>query len=135
MIIFRYLEIENCAPSVGKCTGYWDLASRQRLVDLGAADVKEPKRDFVKRVVAVPGDVLEVRGNVLYVNGEPLANAPVRDSQKRNIPAQVPPDSYFVLGDNRTSSLDSRDWGPVPSELLIGRGWLSYWPPAQWNVL
>ncbi len=96
---------------------------------------RDPSRDFVKRVIAVPGDKLEVKDNVLYVNGEKLENAPVRTSQKRNIPSEVPPESYFVMGDNRRSSLDSRDWGSVPAELLIGRGWVSYWPLDRWNIL
>ena len=96
---------------------------------------QDPSRDFVKRVIAVPGDTLEVKDNVLYVNGVELDNAPVRTTQKENIPSEVPPDHYFVMGDNRRSSLDSRDWGPVPSELLIGRGWVSYWPLDRWNLL
>ena len=96
---------------------------------------RDPTRDFVKRVIAVPGDALEVKDNVLYVNGDKLDNAPVRTSQKKNIPSVVPPDSYFVMGDNRRSSLDSRDWGPVPSDLLIGRGWVSYWPLDRWHIL
>ena len=135
VVIFRYVEIEDCAPDLRGCTGSWDLASRLRLIEHGAARAREPVRDFVKRVAAVPGDVLEVRDRVLHVNGERLDNAPVRSSQEVNIPAVVPPDSYFVMGDNRGSSLDSRDWGLVPSELLIGRGWVSYWPLDRWNVL
>ena len=135
VVIFRYLEIEDCLPNPRGCTGSWDLASRVRLVEHGAAAVKEPGRDFVKRVVAVPGDVLEVSDQVLHVNGERLESAHVRSGQEANVPDVVPQDSYFVLGDNRASSLDSRDWGPVPSDLLIGRGWLSYWPLNRWNVL
>ena len=96
---------------------------------------RDPSRDFVKRVIAVPGDKLDVKDNVLYVNGEMLENAPVRTSQKKNIPPEILPGSYFVMGDNRRSSLDSRDWGSVPSELLIGRGWVTYWPLDRWNLL
>ena len=96
---------------------------------------RDPSRDFVKRVIAVPGDALEVKDNVLYVNGVREDNAPIRTAQRKNVPDHVPPDSYFVLGDNRRSSLDSRDWGPVPSDHLIGRGWVSYWPLDRWNTL
>ena len=96
---------------------------------------RDPSRDFVKRVIAVPGDTLEVKDNVLYVNGVELDNAPVRTSQKKNIPSEVPPDSYFVMGDNRRSSNDSRDWGVVPGDNIIGKGWLSYWPMNRFNVL
>ena len=96
---------------------------------------RDPSRDFVKRVIAVPGDTLEVQGHVLYVNGVALDNAPVSTAQEKNVPSVVPPDYYFVMGDNRRSSLDSRDWGPVPSDLLIGRGWVSYWPLDRWNIL
>ena len=96
---------------------------------------RNPSRDFVKRVIAIPGDTLEVKDNVLYVNGVKLENAVVHTAQKKNIPPEVPPDSYFVLGDNRGRSSDSRDWGPVPSDLLIGRGWVRYWPLDLWDTL
>ena len=96
---------------------------------------RDPTRDFVKRVIAVPGDTLEVRDNALFVTGVKIENALVRASQEVNIPAKVPPDSYFVMGDNRRSSNDSRDWGVVPNDNIIGRGWVSYWPVNRFSVL
>ena len=96
---------------------------------------RDQSRDFVKRVVGVPGDRLTVEGRQLFVNGEVLEGTSVSEGNRSNIPDQVPPDTYFVLGDNRRSSLDSRDWGPVPAANIIGRAWISFWPFDRWHTL
>lgn len=97
---------------------------------------KDPNRDFIKRVVALPGETVEIRGGVLYVNGAPMeepfvANHPSYTFER----TRVPPANYFVLGDNRNNSSDSHVWGMVPEENIIGRAWLRYWPPNNWGVL
>jgi signal peptidase I len=96
----------------------------------------DPTRDFVKRVIGIPGDVVEIDTGVVSVNetrlDEPYVTHPDRKSMVRTV---VPPDTYFVLGDNRRASNDSRAWGPVPTDLVIGRGWLSYWPLNRWHTL
>ena len=104
------------------------------------------ERRFVKRIVGVPGDVVEIRQNgeygQVYVNGEKLEESylidPPRCAMDPRCPMkayEVPTDSYFVLGDNRLSSDDSRRWGEVPAENIIGRAWISLWPLTRWHTL
>lgn len=89
----------------------------------------DPKAALIKRVVAGPGDQVEVRDGALWRNGAP---APVDWSaepmQYRLAPLTVPPDHLLVLGDNRNASLDSHLWGPLPQEAVIGTAVLRYWP-------
>ena len=93
---------------------------------------RDPSRDFVKRVIGVPGDVVEIERGTVILNGEELDEPYLERNDRSNMDAQtVPPDSYFVLGDNRRASNDSRDWGFVPSEQIVGRAWFGYWPFDQ----
>lgn len=89
---------------------------------------RDDTRDFVKRVIAIPGDVLSVIEQQLYVNGKLQLGVTVNEHNLRNIPNQVSASTYFVVGDNRTLSNDSRNWGPVPSENIIGEAWMIFWP-------
>ena len=92
----------------------------------------DPSRSFVKRVIGVPGDTIEIKDGRVFLNGE-LSHEPyVEHKGRRNMkPTVVPADSYFVMGDNRSASDDSRNWGAVPAENVIGRAWVSYWPPDR----
>ena len=96
----------------------------------------DPSRDFVKRVIGIPGDTVEIRRGEVFVNGVSLDEPYVvnRDTGNER-PFNVDEDTYYVLGDNRRSSLDSRDWGTVPAENIVGRGWLRYWPLDGAQVL
>ena len=90
-------------------------------------------RDFIKRVIGEPGDVVEARQGMVYIDGRPhrepyLENRDFNDSLP---PVVVPKGRYFVMGDNRPTSQDSRDWGTVAEEQIIGKAWLSYWPLDQ----
>ena len=97
---------------------------------------RDPSRDFVKRVIGVPGDVVEIKQGRVFLNGEeidePYVTHPDRGSMA---PRSIPENSFFVLGDNRRASNDSRDWGTVPAELIIGRAWVSYWPLDRLTTL
>jgi len=85
---------------------------------------------LIKRVVGLPGETVEIRNGIVHINGQPLEE-PFLDVQTR--PGRdnhlvVPPLHVYVLGDNRDHSNDSRSFGPVPIENIVGRAWLSYWP-------
>ena len=89
----------------------------------------DPARDFVKRVIGLPGEAVTVARGRVYINSvllaEPYLPAYSDDSTE---PYLVPPNSYYVMGDNRSHSNDSRHWGPVPAANIIGQVWFGYWP-------
>ena len=88
-----------------------------------------PSRDFVKRVMALPGETVEIRQGVVFINGEPQEEPYVTHASKFiRAPVTLGPDEYYVLGDNRRASNDSRDWGPVPLENIVGKALVIYWP-------
>ena len=89
----------------------------------------DPSQDLVKRVIGLPGDVIEIQEGYVVRNGQRLPETYVFNRDRRTISeVTVPSDSYYVLGDNRRRSTDSRDWGFVPGGHIIGRVWFSYWP-------
>lgn len=91
---------------------------------------QDHSRDFVKRVIGEPGDVIEIRDGRVFVNDQALEESAYIDasSQSDFSPTIVPPDHYFVMGDNRDASSDSRSFGPVPRSLIIGRVWFRWYP-------
>ena len=93
----------------------------------------DPSRDFVKRVIAVPGDSVEIRNGNVFVNDKALEETYTLDDPRgiTMIEQVMGPDEYFVLGDNRLQSNDSKNWGPVPLENIIGKVWVSYWPLSE----
>ena len=88
--------------------------------------------DYIKRVIGVPGDTVEVRQGVVYVNGVRLNEPYIKAVPSYSLaPETIPQDNYFVLGDNRGNSNDSHNGWVVPKQNLVGKVWLSIWPPAS----
>ena len=98
---------------------------------------RNPNEDYVKRVIALPGETVQVIRGQVYVNDELIEEPfePTPGSYTMPSPITVPEDQVFVLGDNRNNSNDSHNWGPLPIENIVGRAWVSYWPPAMWGII
>ncbi len=101
---------------------------------------RDPERDFIKRVIGLPGETLEVRGGTVHIDGEPLdepwlrqpgsasaAGAAVIPRRDNHGPVAIPAGHYFMMGDNRGNSEDSRVWGPLPGDHIKGRAVVLYW--------
>lgn len=97
----------------------------------------DPDSDLlIKRVIGLPGDRVEIRLGQVIINGDPLDESYItRPTYGDYGPVDVPPLHIFVLGDNRGFSNDSRAFGALPLDSIIGRAWISYWPPGQWGVV
>ncbi len=92
--------------------------------------------DFIKRVIALPGDTVEVKNGAVYINGVRLDEPYIKSPPSYNMAEmKVPEDSYFVLGDNRNNSNDSHYGWLLPRENIIGKAWLSTWPPDNWGLV
>jgi signal peptidase I len=106
-------------------------------------DQPDPDEDtgtnFIKRVVALPGDTVSIDHGHPVVNGKVAQESFIRPcptGNACNLPGTItiPPDHYFMMGDNRGSSDDSRFWGPVPRDWIIGKAFATYWPPDRIGI-
>jgi signal peptidase I len=99
---------------------------------------RDPSVSFIKRVIALPGDTVELRNGVLYVNGrltvESYLKPQFRDEETRP-PVQVSKGHYYVLGDHRNSSNDSRNWGEVPEKYIYGKAFFRFWPLGKAGLI
>ena len=100
--------------------------------DIVVLKVAQEPIPLVKRVIGLPGETVEIRQGKVYVNGQHLDEPYLRQVPYGNMPARpVPAGSIFVLGDNRNNSNDSRYFGVVPLDDVVGKAWLRYWPLEQ----
>jgi signal peptidase I len=95
--------------------------------------------DLIKRIIGLPGDQLRIQHGEVFINGQTLDEPYIRFQASYNYPSDgreitVPESKYFVLGDNRANSRDSHFGWFVPADYLVGRAWLTYWPPADWGM-
>ncbi|EKD65733.1 MAG: hypothetical protein ACD_50C00005G0006 [uncultured bacterium] len=103
-----------------------------------------PDRDFIKRVIGIPGDTILIKSGNVYINGKLLdessyLNASIQTKPgtfiKENQEVKTNKDEFFVLGDNRLNSSDSREWGFVDRRLIIGKSFFIYWPPGSMGLV
>ena len=94
-----------------------------------------PKEEYIKRIIGLPGDVIEVRNGTVNINGQPLDESYLNVKTNYTGSWEVPADQLFVLGDNRNNSSDSHDWGMVPMDYVVGKAILVYWPPPDWGII
>jgi len=98
--------------------------------------------DFIKRIIALPGESVEVKSNGLYINDEKLLETYIPDTYEtsagaftRDRKVVLGPDEYFVVGDNREHSSDSRSWGPIARSNIVGKAFFRYWPAEKIGLI
>ena len=141
------------APKVGEIMVFhppegWKLATKcgnprqgeGHAAACGRPSPQQSSDNFIKRVVALPGDRISIRNGHVIRNGRPEPDAYIRPCQagaECDFPQSItiPPGHYFMMGDNRGSSDDSRFWGPVPKGWIVGGAFATYWPPARVGLL
>ena len=117
---------------IEKVSYYFDLPMRN---DIVVVDLPQMSAFLIKRVVGLPGESVEIRRGRVLINGQPIEQPFTLLSDEAFYgPITLGPDSYFVMGDNRHNSNDSRVFGPIPSSAIAGRAWLRYWPLNRFQI-
>ena len=133
------------------------MAYRRREASRGDVVVlhypRQPGRNYIKRIVGLPGEKVRVEGSRVFIDGRLLeepylqaegppgkSNTPLRSatpggSLDRPDEWSLGERQYLVLGDNRSNSHDSRSFGPLGGELIVGKAWIRYWPPGEWGII
>lgn len=146
LLIGDQIMAEKMSSLPGKGKKFLKFASPKRGEVILFKYPEDPKLMFIKRCVGLPGDIVMVRGKQLYINGKKMEEPYIshidkrvygfKESNRDNYgPVTVAPGNYFMMGDNRDASEDSRFWGFVPEENLRGKAWIVYWPPKRWKVV
>ncbi len=100
-------------------------------------DPQDPSEDFIKRVVGLPGETVQMKGGRVYINGR-LLDEPYIAEFCNTCPDDVwklDEEHYFILGDNRNHSLDSHRFGPIDRRLIVGQAWIRYWPMQDFGII
>lgn len=118
---------------INKLSYYLENPSRGDIIVLNFPN--DRSRDFIKRIVGIPGDHIEINNGIVEINGigldEPYINAQPNYSGAWD----VPEGQYFVLGDNRNNSSDSHNWSYLPQDDIVGKAWIIYWGPENWGLI
>lgn len=104
---------------------------------------ENPDVDFIKRIIGLPGETLLIEDGHVYINDSLLQESYLPGSTvtsgngviKEGVPYEVPQDNYVVMGDNRSRSSDSRTWGTVPKDLIVGKAFFVYWPIDNFGIV
>lgn len=96
---------------------------------------RNPSRDLIKRVIGLPGETVEILDGRVLVDGTPLNEPYVFYRSHYSGRYELGPEEFFVLGDNRPNSDDSHSWGTLDRDQIVGKAWISYWPPTTWGGL
>lgn len=100
---------------------------------------RTPEAELIKRVVGMPGETIEIRDNTVFIDGEPLdepyLSPATRTRWDNREPLLIPEGHYFVMGDNRSRSLDSRRFGPIDESEIVGKAFVIIWPSSRWSGL
>jgi signal peptidase I len=133
----QYLWVNKAAYT--ELNGHFVLGGPQR-GDIAVVRPPNEDVDLIKRVIGLPGDSVLIKSGEVFINGQELDEPYIRFPANYSFPSDqtpvsVPQGQYFVLGDNRGNSRDSHLGWSVPAENMVGRAWLSYWPPANWGVM
>ncbi|MBA7487372.1 Signal peptidase IB [subsurface metagenome] len=122
---------------INKVVYYFREPERGDIIILHPPPPYSPKTTpFIKRIIGLPGDTIEVKNRAVYVNGSKLDEPYIKEPPAYNFQQKkIPEDEYFVLGDNRNNANDSHVWGTVPRQNIIGKAWLSIWPPSEWGLI
>ncbi len=96
-----------------------------------------PERDFIKRVIGLPGETIQIKESRVYIDGAPIKQSFLPEDLRYGDfgPVSIPEDSYFMMGDNRNNSEDSRVWGTLPRKNIVGKAMVIYWPLERIRVL
>jgi len=127
-------------PFIDKRIFYFIQPSRKDIVVFRYPN--DTSRDFIKRVIGLPGETLEVKNKEVYINGNKIdepyvihSMAGLRNDMDFFGPYLIPKGSYFMMGDNRDESLDSRSWGPLEEKFILGKAFFRYWPPRRIGLI
>ena len=100
-----------------------------------------PKEEYIKRIIGLPGESVEIKGGVVYIHKKdgtilPLTEPYIADPARNSFQGdKIPENEYFVMGDNRNNSSDSRAGWTVPFSNIMGKAWVSVWPPGRWGLV
>jgi len=97
---------------------------------------RNPETDLIKRIIAIPGDTVEIKKGTVFINGVSLSEPYISEAPRYDYkPQEIVNDQYFVLGDNRNNSSDSHGGWTAPRKYIVGKAWLTYWPPKQFKTM